>query len=128
EPAAIATGIALGVWIALAFALRPLVALRRISPLQAIRRNVNPPHVAGIDWALWTVNLFIAATVVGISATRANTPRDVIGFSGGIAGVLVLLLLSAAFLSRLARATVSARWPYVVRQGIANLYRPANQT
>ena len=128
EPGAIAVGIGLGVWIALAFALRPLVALRRISPLQAIRRSVNPPHAAGIDWATWTVNLFIVLTVVGISATRANTPRDVIGFSAGIAGVLVLLLLSAALLSRVARLTVRPAWPYVVRQGIANLYRPANQT
>ena len=128
ESTAIATGIALGVWIALAFALRPLVVLRRISPLQAIRRNVNPPKAPGFDWALWTVNLFIAATVVGISATRANAPREVVGFSAGIAGVLLLLLISAALLSRIARASVSARWPYVVRQGIANLYRPANQT
>lgn len=128
EPVAILTGIALGVWIALAFALRPLVALRRISPLQAIRRNVNPPRVAGIDWVVWLVNAFIAATVVGISATRADSPREVLGFSGGIALVLVLLLLSAALLSRLARAAVSARWPYVIRQGVANLYRPANQT
>ncbi|MCC6929746.1 MAG: ABC transporter permease [Gemmatimonadaceae bacterium] len=128
EPMAIATGIALGVWIALAFALRPLVALRRISPLQAIRRNVNPPRAPGFDWALWTVNLFIAATLVGISATRANAPREVVGFSAGIAGVLALLLISAALLSRLARASVSAHWPYVVRQGIANLHRPANQT
>lgn len=127
EPTAIATGIGLGVWIALAFALRPLVALRRISPLQAIRRNVNPPK-AGFDWAVWMVNLFIAATVVGISATRANAPREVIGFSAGIAGVLVLLLLSAAILSRVARVSVRAGWPYVVRQGVANLYRPANQT
>lgn len=128
EPTAIATGIGLGVWIALAFALRPLVALRRISPLQAIRRNVNPPKGAGFDWAVWMVNLFIAATVVGISATRANAPREVIGFSAGIAGVLVLLLLSAAILSRVARVSVRAGWPYVVRQGVANLYRPANQT
>lgn len=128
EPVAIATGIALGVWIALAFALRPLVALRRISPLQAIRRNVNPPRPAGVDWVLWLVNAFIAATVVGIAATRANSPRDVLGFSAGIAGVLVVLLLSAMLLSRLARSAVSARWPYVMRQGIANLYRPANQT
>lgn len=127
EPTAIATGIGLGVWIALAFALRPLVALRRISPLQAIRRNVNPPK-ASFDWAVWMVNLFIAATVVGISATRANAPREVIGFSGGIAGVLLLLLLSAAILSRVARVSVRAGWPYVVRQGVANLYRPANQT
>jgi len=128
EPVAIATGIGLGVWIALAFALRPLVALRRISPLQAIRRNVSPPRAPGVDWALWTVNIFIALTVVGISATRASEPRDVFGFSFGIAGVLVLLVLSAALLSRLARASVSPRWPYVVRQGLANLYRPANQT
>lgn len=128
EPVAIATGIGLGVWIALAFALRPLLALRRISPLQAIRRNVNPPRGRGIDWATWIVNVLIVVTVVGISATRANAPRDVIGFSGGIAGVLVLLLLSAALLSRLARLSVRPSWPYVVRQGVANLYRPANQT
>lgn len=128
EPVAIATGIGLGVWIALAFALRPLVALRRISPLQAIRRNVNPPKAPGFDWAVWMVNLFIVLTVVGISATRANAPREVIGFSAGIAGVLVLLLLSAAVLSRVARVSVRAGWPYVVRQGVANLYRPANQT
>ena len=31
-------------------------------------------------------------------------------------------------LSWLARRVVTARWPYVVRQGVANLYRPANQT
>lgn len=128
EPGAIALGIGLGVWIALAFALRPLVALRRISPLQAIRRNVTPPRADGVDVVLWLVNLFIAATVVGISATRASEPREVVGFSAGIAGVLVLLLLSASLLSRVARASVSAHWPYVVRQGIANLYRPANQT
>ncbi len=128
EPGAIALGIGLGVWIALAFALRPLVALRRISPLQAIRRNVTPPRAGGVDVALWLVNLFIAATVVGISATRATEAEEVVGFSSGIAGVLVLLVLSAALLSRVARASVSARWPYVVRQGVANLYRPANQT
>lgn len=128
EPGAIALGIGLGVWIALAFALRPLVALRRISPLQAIRRNVTPPRAGGVDVALWMVNLFIAATVVGISATRATEAEEVVGFSTGIAGVLVLLVLSAGLLSRVARASVSARWPYVVRQGVANLYRPANQT
>ncbi|MEO6444205.1 MAG: FtsX-like permease family protein, partial [Gemmatimonadaceae bacterium] len=128
EPRAIGVGLALGVWIALAFALRPLVALRRISPLQAIRRNVNPERVRGINWALVLVNVFIGLTVVGIAATRANSLRDVLGFSAGIAAVLVLLLLSAAFLSRLARAALRAGWPYVIRQGVANLYRPANQT
>jgi putative ABC transport system permease protein len=128
EPRAIATGVTLGVWIALAFALRPLVALRRVSPLQAIRRDVNVVKRGKLDWAFLLVNVFIASTVVGISATRADTWRDVAGFSGGIAGVLLLLLLSATLLSRLARAAIRSGWPYVVRQGVANLYRPANQT
>ena len=35
-------GLLLGGCIALAFALRPLIALRRVSPLQAIRRTVDP--------------------------------------------------------------------------------------
>jgi putative ABC transport system permease protein len=120
----------LGVWIALAFALRPLVAIRRVSPLQAIRRTVDPTagRRGSTDWLLVSVNAFIAATVVGISATRSDSLRDVAGFSAGIAAVLVLLWSSAVALSRLARATVRARWPYVVRQGVANLYRPANQT
>jgi putative ABC transport system permease protein len=130
EPSAIGTGVLLGVWIALAFALRPLVAIRRISPLQAIRRTVDP-HAGppeGRDWALFSVNAFIAATVVGIAATRSRTVLEVAAFSGGIAAVLLLLWGSAVALSRGARRTLRAGWPYVVRQGIANLYRPANQT
>ena len=130
EPVAIVTGVLLGVWIALAFALRPLIAIRRISPLQAIRRTVDPraARAPGRDWALLAVNLFIAATVVGIAATRSRSVREVASFSAGIGGVLLLLWGSAAALSRGARRTLRAGWPYVIRQGIANLYRPANQT
>lgn len=130
EPVAIGTGILLGVWIALAFALRPLVAIRRISPLQAIRRTVDPVGSRGkkADWALRSVNLFIAVTVIAIAATRSNSLQEVGAFSGGIAAVLVLLWGSAVGLSRGARRALRERWPYVVRQGVANLYRPANQT
>ncbi|MGQ0650177.1 MAG: ABC transporter permease [Gemmatimonadaceae bacterium] len=130
EPVAIASGVLLGVWIALAFALRPLVAIRRISPLQAIRRTVDPTgsRRRGRDWAVIAVNVFIAATVIGISATRSNSLQEVGAFSGGIAAVLVLLWVSAVGVSRGARRALRQGWPYVVRQGIANLYRPANQT
>lgn len=128
EPVAIFSGLLLGVWIALAFALRPLIALRRVSPLQALRRSANQSSKKKRDWLLIAVNAFIAATIVGISATRSQSLEDVAGFSLGIAGVLLLLWLSAESLSRIARWAVSSRWPYVVRQGVANLYRPANQT
>ena len=39
-----------------------------------------------------------------------------------------VLTLSAIFLSYVARKSLRTGWPYVVRQGVANLYRPANQT
>src|SRR5438045_5225818 len=35
---------------------------------------------------------------------------------------------SAVLLSWLARHLVRPRWPFVLRQGIASLYRPGNQT
>jgi putative ABC transport system permease protein len=48
--------------------------------------------------------------------------------SVGIAIVLLILLASATILSSIAKRALRAGWPYVVRQGVANLYRPANQT
>jgi putative ABC transport system permease protein len=39
-----------------------------------------------------------------------------------------VLWLSATAVTWLARRFVRAGWPYVVRQGFANLYRPGSQT
>lgn len=44
-------------------------------------------------------------------------------------GIAILALaLSAGLLSWAARKGLRTRWPYVIRQGVANLYRPGNQT
>jgi putative ABC transport system permease protein len=130
EPRAIGMGMLLGLWIALAFALRPLIALRRVSPLQALRRSDDgsPARKWWRDPTRVAVNLLVAASVVGLSATRAEDLQEILAFSGGIAGALVVLAASAAVLSMAARKAIRAGWPYVVRQGVANLYRPGNQT
>jgi putative ABC transport system permease protein len=130
EPRAIGMGMALGLWIALAFALRPLIALRRVSPLQALRRtdDRSPSRRWWRDPTRLFVNTLVALSVVGLSATRAEDFQEIFAFSGGIAASILVLAASAALLSFLARRGLRTGWPYVVRQGVANLYRPGNQT
>jgi len=130
EPLVVLTGLGIGVWVALVFALRPLLSLRNVSPLQALRRDADPAVLRGRwrDPARLSVDLLLVGSVVFLAMQRADTWQQGAGFAVGITVVLLALWVSASLLSRLARSIVSAGWPYVVRQGMANLYRPANQT
>jgi putative ABC transport system permease protein len=129
EPRAILTGLGIGGWVALAFALRPLLALRRVSPLQALRRDA-----AGIGRRGWRdpyvvlVDVALVGSVLGIAMARATTPRQGAALAGGIAAVLLVLYGAAALLTWIARRAPRPSWPYTLRQGIANLHRPGSQT
>lgn len=129
EPRAILLGLGVGAWVALIFALRPLLALRHVSPLQTLRRDVDSRVLRmGRDPAGIAVTLTIVASVLGIAFARTSEPRAALAMAGGTAAAIALLMASAWLLSWLARRFVRARWPYVVRQGLSNLYRPGNQT
>jgi putative ABC transport system permease protein len=129
-PSAIMLGIAIGVWVALLFAMRPLVALRRVSPLQALRRS---PDAEALRRARWdplriTLSFAIAVSVLELGLSRANTIQRGIGFTVAIALAIGVLWVSAGALSWLARRLLRPSWPFPLRQGIASLYRPGNQT
>lgn len=130
EPGAMLAGLLVGAWVALAFALRPLLALRRISPLQTLRRDsdANVLRMRWRDAPRLLVNVAIAASILAIAVLRTGSLVEGVAMSAGAGVALLLLLASAAGMSWAARRIVRPRWPYVLRQGISNLHRPANQT
>ncbi|MGH7617155.1 MAG: ABC transporter permease, partial [Gemmatimonadaceae bacterium] len=129
-PSAMLLGLAIGVWVALLFALRPLAALRRVSPLQALRRESDADALkrVRVDPLRVTLSVAIAVSVLELGLSRANTVQRGVGFTVAIAGAIGLLYLSASLLSWVARRSIRPSWPFPLRQGIASLYRPGNQT
>jgi putative ABC transport system permease protein len=129
-PSAVLTGLAVGGWIALIFALRPLLALRNVSPLQTLRRDTDS-EVLRMHWSdlpRIAVDVALVLSVVGIAFLRARTTRQALSMSAATGLAILALTASAALLMWAARKGLRSGWPYVVRQGVANLYRPGNQT
>ncbi len=130
EARAIGTGLMIGVWVALVFALRPLLALRRVSPLQALRRATDEaavPREWTDPWRL-AVDVLLVGSIVGLTIARTGSVREGLGVTVAISVAVGVLWVAATLLIRVARRSVRAGWPFALRQGVANLYRPANQT
>ncbi len=125
QPQALVVGIGLGVGVTLLFALLPLLAVRRASPLRALRAVA---HEGGRDPLRWLIFLLIAAAIVGFAYLQAPSVAVALGYAGGVLAVFGGLALVAKGLSAGARRLVPRGAGYVVRQGVANLYRPRNQT
>jgi putative ABC transport system permease protein len=124
---AIALGMALGVWATLAFALLPLLGVRRVSPLAVLRRDYEPIPVPR-DRGRIAAAVLLGMSIVALAVLQAGRLGTGLGFAGGIGLALFVLWLGALALVRGLRRFFPRRLPYLLRQGLANLYRPANQT
>jgi putative ABC transport system permease protein len=124
---AVALGIGMGLWVAVAFALLPLLAVRRVPPLAALRRPFEAEREPR-DWWRWAALALLAASTVALAALQVGSLRQGAVFSVGIGAALFLLWLASWALIRGARRWLPARWPYLWRQGLSNLHRPSNQT
>lgn len=126
-PAAVAIGVGLGVWVALVFALLPLLGVRRVSPLVTLRRGEEAADQRK-DPLAWVAFLLLAASVYGLAAVQVRDAREGAYFAAGVGVVVLVLWLASIGLIKALRRWFPSSWPYLWRQGLANLYRPANQT
>ena len=120
-------GIGVGVWVAVVFSLLPLLAVRRVSPLMVLRRDYEGDR-SRRDPARLVAVVALGASVVGLAVLQAGDLLPGLGFAAGIGAAVFALWLAARLLVRGLRRFFPSGLPYLYRQGLANLYRPANQT
>ena len=125
---ALTTGTAVGVWTALAFAALPLLAVRRVSPLGALRRRVQAVEAPERDHLRFVVWGLLAVTTVVMLSLQVGSAMLGAQLAAGVGAALAGLWGSAWLFMRGARLYPRHRLAYPVRQGLANLFRPGNQT
>ncbi len=124
---AVLQGLVLGVSISALFALLPLLSVRKISPLNALRMSVDPPKLKG-DALKWIVYILIVIFVYAFTLLQVRDKMNALYFTAGIGAALLVLTLIAKGLMWAVRHFFPSGWNYLWRQGLANLYRPNNQT
>lgn len=153
---ALAQGVALGLTVAVLFALLPLSGILRTSPLETLRPQTAPPSLpegeglasrlrlrrkaknganpspsgrpgGAVGWG-WVVSPVIFLSIYGFTWWLVKDWKESLFFIGSIAVAFALLWGIARLLTFVLRRFFPKKWSYVWRQGIANLFRPGNQT
>lgn len=125
--AAIMEGILVGLIISVLFALLPLIAVRKVSPLNTLRIS-DEPDQGWKDGARWVIYFLIAAFVVLFAYFQLGRWGQTLVFSLGLGLIFLLFYSVARIFTVLIRRFFPKQMAYLWRQGLANLYRPNNQT
>jgi putative ABC transport system permease protein len=125
--ASILAGLGIGIWVAVVFALIPLLQVRDVPPLAALRQDFEPPRRR---WDLPRIGAYaaLAGSVLLLCVLEAPEADLGLGFAVSLTAAAALIAGVGWSLTRLTRLLVPARAAYTVRQGISNLFRPQNQT
>ena len=121
------TGLGIGVWVALIFALIPLLGVKDVSPLQALRQDFEPARRRADPLTIGAYAL-LAASVLILCIIEAPEATLGLGFAGALAVAVGVLTLVGWSLTRLTRRFFPRGASYPIRQGVSNLFRPRNQT
>ena len=126
-PKGVLAGVGIGLGVTLLFSLLPLVSLRNISPLLALRSSYERSQGAR-DPLLWLIFFLIAAAVSGFAWATTERWFHALWFTAAVLATFGLLAFIAKGTSTLMRKLAPDFLPYPWRQGLANLHRPNNQT
>ena len=124
---AVARGVGAGVLIAVLFSLLPLLEVRRVSPLLAIR-SAFAESTGGRDWLRVAVLFAIVAAVFAFAILQTGRWQWGVGFALALFVGFAVLAGLAKLIAVTARRLNLRRLPFAWRQGVANLYRPNNRT
>lgn len=123
----VVAGLVTGVCTALVFALFPLLEVRNVSPLTALRRGFGAPRRKRDPARLLAAAALLAGLVL-VSVWQAPSPLAGLFFAAGIVVTTGVLALTARAITASARRFFPRKARYELRQGVANLFRPQNQT
>jgi putative ABC transport system permease protein len=124
DPLALVTALVYGLLVALIFAAPPLMRARHFPAMALMRSRVTP--LVGDKAALKVVAAGLTG-IVAIAMLTASRPLLTGGFLAGAAGLLALLGFLGWGIQRLAARLPRPGNP-IVRNAIANLYRPGAST
>lgn len=124
----VAIGLITGVAISVLFALIPLLAVRKISPLFTLR-SVQVNLLGLLNLSTKTIlTIVVALGVTGYAWIMLLDLQAAVFFTLGLSICLLLLAGFAVLIMKAARKFIPSGLNYEWRQGLANLYRPNNQT
>ncbi len=124
---AIITGVSIGMIISLLFALLPLMEIRKVSPFRVLRLGFEAS--GPMTWHIWVVGLAIFVFILVFSYLQGiGGWLEALWFTLGLVAAFGFLGLLAKLVIWLLRKYTPSGWNYLVRQSMANLHRPLNQT
>ena len=135
----IGAGLGTGLLTTLLFCLPPLLDVRGVRPVLVLRRLVEPgPEGIGGWFARWWarrlqlgISVVVLAALAGIAWALSDSAVVGTRFALVLAAALLVMLVLAAVALRTLRFVlnrVRLRLPSFLRHGLANLYRPGNQS
>jgi putative ABC transport system permease protein len=123
----ILAGVGTGLGTTLLFALIPIVSLRQISPLFALRASYESGGRSR-DPILWTIFLLIVLAILAFALATTGQWLHGFSFTAALLAAFGLLTFISRTVAMLLKKFMPDFLPFPWRQGLASLHRPNNQT